>query len=164
MYLSLINCYLFSVSWVPTSKYLLLFFTLSVYHWKLWFFLQTVKMPNKCVFSKCFIGRVRVLPVLAFQAISIIVFLNHWPVFSIGKLKVMDLQMGLAETMKNIAKGIQTEINNAPFNGVGYVTEKLYMLLQLYIQNKGWNPSVELLQCFTELKEASMLPSASYLQ
>ncbi|KAI5697613.1 hypothetical protein M8J75_013244 [Diaphorina citri] len=76
----------------------------------------------------------------------------------------MDLQMGLAETMKNIAKGIQTEINNAPFNGVGYVTEKLYMLLQLYIQNKGWNPSVELLQCFTELKEASMLPSASYLQ
>lgn len=76
----------------------------------------------------------------------------------------MDLQMNLAETMKNIAKGIQTEINNAPFNGVGYVTEKLYMLLQLYIQNKGWNPSVELLQCFTELKEASMLPSASYLQ
>ncbi|KAI5718767.1 hypothetical protein M8J76_000091 [Diaphorina citri] len=76
----------------------------------------------------------------------------------------MDLQMGLAETMKNIAKGIQTEINSAPFNGVGYVTEKLYMLLQLYIQNKGWNPSVELLQCFTELKEASMLPSASYLQ
>ncbi|KAJ9578419.1 hypothetical protein L9F63_005339 [Diploptera punctata] len=51
-----------------------------------------------------------------------------------------------------------------PFPGTGYVTEKLYMLLQLYLQNKGWNPSVELLQCFTELKEASMLPSAAYLQ
>ncbi|XP_067009093.1 uncharacterized protein [Anabrus simplex] len=73
-------------------------------------------------------------------------------------------QMDLAETMKNIvAKGIQTEMG-PPFPGTGYVTEKLYMLLQLYLQNKGWNPSVELLQCFTELKEASMLPSAAYLQ
>lgn len=76
----------------------------------------------------------------------------------------MDLGLGLAESMKNIvAKGIQTEMGS-PFPGTGYVTEKLYMLLQLYLQNKGWNPSVELLQCFTELKEASMLPSASYLQ
>ncbi|XP_049859746.1 uncharacterized protein LOC126354264 isoform X1 [Schistocerca gregaria] len=72
--------------------------------------------------------------------------------------------MDLAETMKNIvAKGIQTEMG-PPFAGAGYVTEKLYMLLQLYLQNKGWNPSVELLQCFSELKEASMLPSAAYLQ
>ncbi|KAJ8896959.1 hypothetical protein PR048_002305 [Dryococelus australis] len=72
--------------------------------------------------------------------------------------------MDLAETMKNIvAKGIQTEMG-PPFPGPGYVTEKLYMLLQLYLQNKGWNPSVELLQCFAELKEASMLPSAAYLQ
>lgn len=72
--------------------------------------------------------------------------------------------MDLTETMKNIvAKGIQTEMG-PPFPGTGYVTEKLYMLLQLYLQNKGWNPSVELLQCFTELKEASMLPSAAYLQ
>ncbi|PSN45674.1 hypothetical protein C0J52_16597 [Blattella germanica] len=72
--------------------------------------------------------------------------------------------MDLTETMKNIvAKGIQTEMG-PPFPGTGYVTEKLYMLLQLYLQNKGWNPSVELLQCFTELKESSMLPSAAYLQ
>ncbi|XP_054729448.1 AF4/FMR2 family member lilli [Anastrepha obliqua] len=48
--------------------------------------------------------------------------------------------------------------------GVGYVTEKLYMLLQLYLQNKGWNPSAELLQCFTDLKDNAMLPSAAYLQ
>ncbi|KAJ8957570.1 hypothetical protein NQ318_020610 [Aromia moschata] len=80
--------------------------------------------------------------------------------------------MDLAETMKNVlAKGIQqTTVNDLPsstglgFPGTGYVTEKLYMLLQLYLQNKGWNPSVELLQCFTELKETSMLPSAAYLQ
>ncbi|CAH0548038.1 unnamed protein product [Brassicogethes aeneus] len=80
--------------------------------------------------------------------------------------------MDLAETMKNVlAKGIQqTSVNDLPsstsmgFPGTGYVTEKLYMLLQLYLQNKGWNTSVELLQCFTELKESSMLPSAAYLQ
>lgn len=48
--------------------------------------------------------------------------------------------------------------------GVGYVTEKLYMLLQLYLQNKGWNPSIELLQCFSELKDSALLPSAAYLQ
>lgn len=76
----------------------------------------------------------------------------------------MNLEMNIAETMKNIvAKGIQTEVNS-PFSGNGYITEKLYMLLQLYLQNKGWNPSIELLQCFSELKETSMLPSATYLQ
>lgn len=48
--------------------------------------------------------------------------------------------------------------------GMGYVTEKLYMLLQLYLQNKGWNPSIELLQCFSELKDSALLPSAAYLQ
>lgn len=48
--------------------------------------------------------------------------------------------------------------------GVGYVTEKLYMLLQLYLQNKGWNPSAELLQCFAELKDSPLLPNAAYLQ
>ncbi|XP_055616632.1 uncharacterized protein LOC129762422 [Toxorhynchites rutilus septentrionalis] len=48
--------------------------------------------------------------------------------------------------------------------GAGYVTEKLYMLLQLYLQNKGWSPSVELLQCFAELKDTPVLPSAAYLQ
>ncbi|KAF5277473.1 hypothetical protein FQR65_LT03810 [Abscondita terminalis] len=81
--------------------------------------------------------------------------------------------MDLAETMKNVlAKGIQqTSVNDLPNAAninfaatAGYVTEKLYMLLQLYLQNKGWNPSVELMQCFTELKETSMLPSAAYLQ
>jgi len=51
-----------------------------------------------------------------------------------------------------------------PNAGVGYVTEKLYMLLQLYLQNKGWNPSAELLQCFSDLKDNAMLPSAAYLQ
>lgn len=74
--------------------------------------------------------------------------------------------------MKNVlAKGIQqTSVSDLPttaamgFPGQSYVTEKIYMLLQLYLQNKGWNPSVELLQCFTELKESSMLPSAAYLQ
>ncbi|KAK9877937.1 hypothetical protein WA026_020159 [Henosepilachna vigintioctopunctata] len=73
--------------------------------------------------------------------------------------------------MKNIlAKGFQqTTMNDIPspgmgFSSTGYVTEKLYMLLQLYLQNKGWNPSVELLQCFSELKETSMLPSTAYLQ
>lgn len=75
----------------------------------------------------------------------------------------MDLGLGLAEMKNIVAKGIQTEMG-APYPNTGYVTEKLYMLLQLYLQNKGWNPSVELLQCFTELKEASMLPSANYLQ
>lgn len=80
--------------------------------------------------------------------------------------------MDLAETMKSVlGKGLQqASVNDLPsvaamgFPGTGYVTEKLYMLLQLYLQNKGWNPSVELLQCFTELKETSMLPSAAYLQ
>ena len=81
--------------------------------------------------------------------------------------------MDLAETMKNIvAKGMQTEMGPpgggsgypGAASGVGYVTEKMYMLLQLYLQNKGWNPSIELLQCVSEMKEASMLPSAAYLQ
>lgn len=81
--------------------------------------------------------------------------------------------MDLAETMKNIvAKGMQTEMGppggssgypNTPSN-VGYVTEKMYMLLQDYLQNKGWNPSIDLLQCFTEFKDTSMVPSAAYLQ
>lgn len=82
-------------------------------------------------------------------------------------------RMDLAETMKNIvAKGMQTEMG-PPGGGsgypgtpssAGYVTEKMYMLLQAYLQNKGWNPSIELLQCFSEFKDASMIPSAAYLQ
>lgn len=55
-------------------------------------------------------------------------------------------------------------LQQQPNAGVGYVTEKLYMLLQLYLQNKGWNPSAELLQCFSDLKDNAMLPSAAYLQ
>ncbi|XP_060535645.1 uncharacterized protein LOC132707732 [Cylas formicarius] len=75
--------------------------------------------------------------------------------------------MDFAETMKNVLiKGLQQ--NEMPAgSGIGfpgYVTEKLYMLLQLYLQNKSWNPSMELLQCFNELKESSVLPSAAYLQ
>ncbi|XP_022920302.1 uncharacterized protein [Onthophagus taurus] len=80
--------------------------------------------------------------------------------------------MDLTETMKNVlTKGLQqASVNelsgssNMNFPGQSYVTEKLYMLLQLYLQNKGWNTSVELLQCFSELKESSMLPSGAYLQ
>ncbi|XP_013101064.1 uncharacterized protein LOC106082872 [Stomoxys calcitrans] len=53
---------------------------------------------------------------------------------------------------------------NPSISGSGYVTEKLYMLLQLYLQNKGWNPSAELLQCFSDLKDNALLPSAGYLQ
>lgn len=56
----------------------------------------------------------------------------------------------------------QQSMDSVP--GVGYVTEKLYMLLQLYLQNKGWNPSAELLQCFAELKDSPLLPNAAYLQ
>ncbi|XP_011643013.1 uncharacterized protein LOC105430915 isoform X4 [Pogonomyrmex barbatus] len=81
--------------------------------------------------------------------------------------------MDLAETMKNIvAKGMQTEMGppgggsgySATPSSAGYVTEKMYLLLQAYLQNKGWNPSIELLQCFSEFKDASMMPSAAYLQ
>ncbi|KOB79488.1 Uncharacterized protein OBRU01_00167, partial [Operophtera brumata] len=80
--------------------------------------------------------------------------------------------MDLAETMKNVlAKSTGNSGGAAasssattPHPAEGYVTEKLYMLLQLYLQNKGWSPSIELLQCFSDLKDSSMLPSASYLQ
>lgn len=80
--------------------------------------------------------------------------------------------MDLAETMKNVlAKSSGNATSTAsgssaatPHGAEGYVTEKLYMLLQLYLQNKGWSPSIELLQCFSDLKESSMLPSATYLQ
>ncbi|GAB0093451.1 uncharacterized protein DMENIID0001_085920 [Sergentomyia squamirostris] len=91
--------------------------------------------------------------------------------------------MDLAETMKAALKpgggGTSGSMNPSAMNsnhsggqgqdpavgaGAGYVTEKLYMLLQLYLQNKGWNPSVELLQCFSELKDSALLPNAAYLQ
>jgi hypothetical protein len=74
--------------------------------------------------------------------------------------------MELGDTMKNlVVKNMQQELNSGQHGpGTGYISEKLYLLLQLYLQNKSWNPSVELLQCFSELKDASMLPSAAYLQ
>lgn len=92
------------------------------------------------------------------------------------------ITMDLSENMKNLlAKQQQSSGNHFNMNagqgsvsvsrkgamdppGVGYVTEKLYMLLQLYLQNKGWNPSAELLQCFAELKDSPLLPNAAYLQ
>jgi len=87
-------------------------------------------------------------------------------------------KLDLSETMKaalskgpgggggggGVAGGDMLPQPNAGMPGVGYVTEKLYMLLQLYLQNKGWNPSAELLQCFSDLKDNAMLPSAAYLQ
>lgn len=85
----------------------------------------------------------------------------------------MDIyKMDLAETMKSVlakstggSSGAGSSSGAAtPHGAEGYVTEKLYMLLQLYLQNKGWSPSIELLQCFSDLKESSMLPSAAYLQ
>lgn len=80
--------------------------------------------------------------------------------------------MDLAETMKNVLAKSTGSSSGAtasssattPHPAEGFVTEKLYMLLQLYLQNKGWSPSIELLQCFSDLKDSSMLPSASYLQ
>ena len=57
----------------------------------------------------------------------------------------------------------QTSTTGTPF-GTTYITEKLYTVLQMYLQHKGWN-SVELLQCFAEMKEAAMIPNAAaYLQ
>lgn len=93
--------------------------------------------------------------------------------------------MDLSESMKSLlVKQQQQQTSSNPINfhmnpgqssgsgsrakndppGVGYVTEKLYMLIQLYLQNKGWNPSAELLQCFAELKDSPLLPNAAYLQ
>lgn len=81
--------------------------------------------------------------------------------------------MDLVETMKTIvAKGMQTEMGPpgggsgypAAASGAGYITEKMYSLLQCYLTNKGWNQSIELLQYLTEMKEASMVPSPAYLQ
>lgn len=73
--------------------------------------------------------------------------------------------MDLSESMKMaLSKGGSGGDQSARGAGAGYVTEKLYMLLQLYLQNKGWSPSVELLQCFQELKDSPVLPSPAYLQ
>ncbi|XP_052863573.1 uncharacterized protein LOC128270206 [Anopheles cruzii] len=78
--------------------------------------------------------------------------------------------MDLSESLKiPISKAHSSQPGNSASGsssdqGAGYITEKLYMLLQLYLQNKGWSPSVELLQCFAELKDTPILPSAAYLQ
>lgn len=61
------------------------------------------------------------------------------------------------------ASSSQSSTTGTPF-GTTYITEKLYSILQMYLQHKGWN-SVELLQCFAEMKEAAMIPNAAaYLQ
>lgn len=76
-------------------------------------------------------------------------------------------KMDLSESMKSLMSKQQSSSSGSRADavpGVGYVTEKLYMLLQLYLQNKGWNPSSELLQCFAELKDSPLLPNAAYLQ
>jgi Protein of unknown function (DUF3736) len=63
----------------------------------------------------------------------------------------------------DLAKSSQmADGSSASGAGVGYITEKLYMILQLYLQNKGWN--MEMLQCISELKDSPVLPSAAYLQ
>lgn len=62
------------------------------------------------------------------------------------------------------AAAVAAQQMSASGGGVGYVTEKLYMLLQLFLQNKGWTPSIEMLQCYTELKDSALLPNAAYLQ
>ena len=56
--------------------------------------------------------------------------------------------------------------NSFNLNGTatGYITEKMYVLLQLYLQNKNWNSNLELLNCLSELKETSVLSTSSYLQ
>lgn len=81
----------------------------------------------------------------------------------------MDLTADLASLMAKQQQQFPANNNRqnnykAAADCPGYVTEKLYMLLQLYLQNKGWNSS-ELLQCFAELKDSSpVLPNAAYLQ
>ncbi|CAB3375884.1 Hypothetical predicted protein [Cloeon dipterum] len=71
--------------------------------------------------------------------------------------------------MKNLGmmvKSMLQELQNMQqFHGAGYISEKLYCLLQLYLQNnKSWNPAVDMLQCLNDLKDASLVPSAAYLQ
>lgn len=73
------------------------------------------------------------------------------------------LQQQQHQQQSEAAAAVAAQQMNAS-GGVGYVTEKLYMLLQLYLQNKGWNPSVEMLQCYSELKDSALLPNAAYLQ
>ena len=61
------------------------------------------------------------------------------------------------------ASASQVANSNTPYPNPGYVTEKLYMLLQVYLQNKGWNQPVEILQAFADMKDTAM-PNATYLQ
>lgn len=86
-----------------------------------------------------------------------------------GPAKTPNAGQVTASTSAHLINNTSTALiqsNDIPANipGMGYVTEKLYMLLQLYLQNKGWSPTAELLQCFSELKDSSLLPSAAYLQ
>lgn len=70
---------------------------------------------------------------------------------------------GAAASTTGPSSNSQASSTGTPF-GTTYITEKLYTVLQMYLQHKGWN-SVELLQCFAEMKEAAMIPNAAaYLQ
>lgn len=78
----------------------------------------------------------------------------------------MNYKMDLSESLKiaALSKGQGTSLQQSQSQETqGYITEKLYMLLQLYLQNKSFNNSLELLQCFTELKD-SVLANPAYLQ
>jgi hypothetical protein len=71
--------------------------------------------------------------------------------------------------MKNLSVMVKSMLQELQtmqqFHGAGYISEKLYCLLQLYLQNnKSWNPAVDLLQCLSDMKDASIVPSAAYLQ
>lgn len=75
------------------------------------------------------------------------------------KLSMNNYKMDLSETLKSSASGLSKSQGHE-----GFISEKLYMLLQLYLQNKSWNnPSIELLQCFSELKDTNLMNPA-YLQ
>ncbi|KAK3921720.1 Pentatricopeptide repeat-containing protein [Frankliniella fusca] len=70
---------------------------------------------------------------------------------------------GASTSISGSSSSGQATTTGTPF-GTSYITEKLYTVLQMYLQHKGWN-SVELLQCFAEMKEAAMIPNAAaYLQ
>ncbi|GBP00331.1 hypothetical protein EVAR_97223_1 [Eumeta japonica] len=80
--------------------------------------------------------------------------------------------MDLAETMKSVlAKSTGGGTGNAsgiatPHAAEGYVIMRsfCYVVTTLLAKIKGWTPSIELLQCFSDLKESSMLSNAAYLQ
>ena len=71
-----------------------------------------------------------------------------------------------SSTLKSILTKQVTNASNETTHGpmLNYITEKLYMLLQLYCQNKNWSPSLEVLQCFSDLKELPILQNPTFFQ